>query len=199
MIKLLGKVPRTITLAVSGGVDSMVMLDFLSKRHQVEVAFFNHDTQTSHMAEQFLEKQCAQRGIVLNRSKLSEAKPNDLSHEEFWRIERYKFLDKFECVATAHTLDDVAETWVWGCLNGVPKLIPYSRNNVIRPFLTTSKSELINWATRKNVEWIEDASNRDVKYTRNYIRHELMPHALKVNPGLHSMLKKRLLAKYVEL
>jgi tRNA(Ile)-lysidine synthase len=64
------------------------------------------------------------------------------------------------------------------------------RNNVLRPFLTTRKSEFIRWCIHHNVPWIEDHSNMDTKYTRNYIRNEMMPHVLKVNPGIHTLVKK---------
>jgi tRNA(Ile)-lysidine synthase len=64
------------------------------------------------------------------------------------------------------------------------------RGNVLRPFLTTPKTEFISWCERHNVTWSEDISNKDTNYTRNYIRHELMPHALKVNPGLRTTIKK---------
>jgi tRNA(Ile)-lysidine synthase len=75
-------------------------------------------------------------------------------------------------------------------MHGTPKVIPLTRNNVIRPFLTTPKSEFISWCERKELEWCEDLSNQDEKYTRNYVRKHLVPHALKVNPGLHTVVKK---------
>ena len=80
-------------------------------------------------------------------------------------------------------------------MHGNPKVIPAQRNNVLRPFLTTSKADLIDWAERHDCGWIEDQSNTDTKYIRNYIRHELMPHALYVNPGLPKLVKKLILDK----
>jgi tRNA(Ile)-lysidine synthase len=64
------------------------------------------------------------------------------------------------------------------------------RDNVLRPFLTTPKAEFSKWCRQHNLEWCEDASNRNIQYTRNYIRHEMMPHVLKVNPGIDTMVKK---------
>jgi tRNA(Ile)-lysidine synthase len=52
------------------------------------------------------------------------------------------------------------------------------------------------WAELNGVPWIEDDSNLDTCYTRNYIRHELMPHALKVNPGLHKVVAKKVNTEY---
>ena len=56
--------------------------------------------------------------------------------------------------------------------------------------MTTKKSELIEWCERKNIEWCNDTSNKDDSFTRNYIRNNLIPHALHVNPGLHKVVKK---------
>ena len=122
---------------------------------------------------------------------LNESKPKELSQEEFRRNKRYDFLSGFDTVITAHHLDDCVETYIWSSLHGKAKLPHrYVRGNVLRPFLTTPKTEFISWCERHNVTWSEDISNKDTNYTRNYIRHELMPHALKVNPGLRTTIKK---------
>jgi tRNA(Ile)-lysidine synthase len=112
------------------------------------------------------------------------------SQEEYWRRERYDFLSGLGPVVTCHHLDDCVETYIWSSLHGTPKVIPLTRNNVIRPFLTTRKQDLIYWCESHNVPWIEDESNKNSRYTRNYIRNELMPHALHVNPGLPKLVKK---------
>jgi tRNA(Ile)-lysidine synthase len=193
MIKLLGSVPRKITVALSGGVDSMVLLDFLSRNHQVDAAFFNHGTANSERAEAFVTKFCSDKNITLHLGKVYNVhRGREQSPEEHWREERYNFLHQFSLVATAHHLDDVVETWVWSSLHGTSSLIPYRRGNVIRPFLLNRKYDLEDWARRKNVTWIEDSSNNDICYTRNYIRHNLMPGVLRVNPGIHTMLRKKL-------
>jgi len=110
--------------------------------------------------------------------------------EEYWRRERYTFLEELGPVITCHHLDDCVETYIWSSLHGTPKVIPLTRNNVIRPFLTTRKQDLIYWCESHNVPWIEDESNKNSRYTRNYIRNELIPHALHVNPGLPKLVKK---------
>lgn len=197
MIKILGQLPTDLTVAVSGGVDSMAALDFLSRRHNVKCAFFHHGTATSDSAQIFLEKYCSEKKIIFLTKRISRNKPLGKSAEEFWRSERYEFLDNLSgTVITAHNLEDSVETWIWSSLNGNPKLIPYSRNNVIRPFITTSKNDFVKWCIAKMVPWQEDLSNKDIKYIRNYIRHELMPHALKVNPGLSKLIKKKIIAKF---
>lgn len=197
MIKLLGKVPREIVVACSGGVDSVALLHFLSLKHRVKAAFFHHGTTNSDRAEEFLTLLCKKMGVKLEVGKITGSKPKELSEEEHWRNCRYAYLDEFPQVVTAHNLDDVVETWVWSSLHGTPKLIPYERGNIRRPLLCTRKKDLIEWCTSRNVSWIEDESNQDTQYTRNYIRKEMMPHVLRVNPGIHKMLEKKLKEKIV--
>lgn len=201
MIKLLGKLPRQVTVAVSGGVDSMVLLDFLSRNHDISAVFFDHGTENSQRAHEFLLREMNIRGIPLRIGHLAGTRPNDQSPEEFWREQRYHFLDSLAdpCVVTAHTLDDAVETWVWSSLHGCSKLIPYSRNRVVRPLLLTEKQILLDWAVKKAVQWVEDTSNQDTRYTRNYIRHEFMPHVRRVNPGIHTMVRKKIAERQEKL
>jgi tRNA(Ile)-lysidine synthase len=191
MIRLLFPIPRQITVALSGGVDSVAITDFLSRKHDVSCAFFHHGTEASEQAFRFVAEFCTERNLPMMVSFINKDKPKKQSWEEHWRIQRYDFLESLNMpVITAHNLDDCVETYLYGSLHGVPKVIPRSRNNILRPFLTNPKSEFIDWAIRKDLKWCEDSSNRDTTYMRNYIRHELMPHALKVNPGLYTVVKK---------
>lgn len=190
MIKLLFPLPKKLTIALSGGVDSVAITDFLSRKHNVFCAFFHHGTENSERAFTFVNNFCKERNLSLTIGYLKNEKNKKQSQEEFWRDERYKFLEQFETVITGHHLDDVVETYIWSSMHGTSKLIPTVRNNVLRPFLTTRKSEFVNWCERKSINWCEDLSNNDTKYTRNLIRHELLPVVLKVNPGIHSTVKK---------
>lgn len=194
MISLLGKVPKHITVAVSGGVDSMALLDFLSRKHDVTAAFFHHGTETSDHAHGFLTNYLSARGIELLVGNINTEKPVNQSPEEHWRNCRYDFLKSIDgMVVTGHNLDDCVETWVWSSLHGKSKLIPHYHSNVMRPLLTTKKSELYSWCISKSVPWMEDSSNKDTKYMRNYIRHEMMENVLKVNPGIYKMIRKKLI------
>lgn len=199
MIKLLKPLNKRLYVAASGGVDSMALLDFVSRKHKVGIMFFNHGTQTSQEAEAFLYEEAKQRSLPFVVGHISTKKvPKGLSQEEHWRNERYFFFSKtIEQVITAHTLDDCVETWVWSSLHGKGKLIPLERANVLRPVLTTEKNQLVDWCLRHNVKWIEDKSNADTKYMRNYIRHEMMPHVLHVNPGIKKTVKKMILESMV--
>jgi tRNA(Ile)-lysidine synthase len=132
-----------------------------------------------------------QTGISLEIGKISQEMPKKGSPEEFWRTERYNFLEQFNLpIATAHNLNDCVETWLFSSIRGLPKIIPYRRNQIFRPFLMVSKSEIKKWAFKWNVPYVYDPSNEDIDYTRNLIRHELMPSVLKVNPGIENMLRR---------
>jgi tRNA(Ile)-lysidine synthase len=190
MIKILVPLPKHITVAFSGGVDSVAIVDFLSKKHEVTCAFYHHGTENSDKALDFVGKFCTDRNLPLFLGILNKEKPKDMSYEEFWREERYNFLSTLGPVITAHHLDDCVETYLWSAMHGKPKVPKLTRGNVLRPFLTTPKAELVDWCKRKNIDWCEDQSNQNEKYTRNYVRKNLVPHALHVNPGLYKTVKK---------
>lgn len=190
MIKLTVPLPKNITIAFSGGVDSCAIVDFLSRKHNITCAFFHHGTKDSDRANEFVAKFCTERNIPLLWGSLRWEKGTKESQEEYWRRERYDFLKDLGPVITAHHLDDCVETYIWSSLHGTPKVIPLTRDNVLRPFLTTRKQDFVYWCESHNVPWIEDQSNKNTRYTRNYIRNEMMPHVLKVNPGIHTLVKK---------
>lgn len=194
MIKLLTKLPRRVIVAVSGGVDSMAAWDFLSRNHEVSVAFFHHATETSEQAVKFVSQYCRDHSVPCYLGYLSGSRPRHQSPEEFWRIQRYEFLESLAApVITAHHLDDCVETYVMSSLHGLAKTIPWRRNNIIRPFLFTPKSELESWCRRHAVPWCADPTNDSYDHMRNYVRHELVPRALHVNPGLRTMVRKKIM------
>ena len=190
MIKLTVPLPKSITIACSGGVDSMAVVDFLSRKHDITIAHFNHGTKHGEKAHQFVANYCANNNISMLVGFCRTEKLKQESQEEYWRRERYDFFKDLGPVLTCHHLDDCVETYIWSSLHGTPKVIPLTRNNVLRPFLTTRKQDFVYWCESHNVPWIEDQSNKNPRYIRNYVRHELMPHALHVNPGLHTLVRK---------
>ena len=193
MIQFLGNIPHKCTIAFSGGVDSVAVVDFLlNGKKQVDIAFFHHGTETSKLAFDFVTNFVNKHQLILKVGYLSREKLAEESLEEFWRNERHKFFATFDSpVITAHHLDDAIETWIFTSLHGDARLIPYSSGNVIHPFLITPKSELVSWCKRKNMVWLEDESNFDISFMRNLIRHKIVPIALKVNPGLRKVIKKK--------
>jgi len=193
MIKVQDKLPREVFVACSGGVDSMAVVDFLKNNHNVTVCYFDHGTAHSRQAQKFIAQYCTDNDlpIIMGTIGYAQKQPGQ-SKEEFWRTERYKFLHGINAqVITAHHLDDCVETWVWSSMHGTGKIIPYRNRNVIRPFRLTRKRELQLWANLNTVPWIEDDTNTDTCFTRNYIRHKMMPHVLKVNPGIHKTISKK--------
>lgn len=196
MLKFIGDLPRKCTIAFSGGIDSVVISDFLlNGKRDVQLAFFHHGTVNSERAEEFVRKFAEERRVPLRIGRINSEKSRGLSPEEFWRNERYAFLDSLGCpVVTGHHLGDAIETWIFTSLHGESKLIPYARGNVIRPFLVTPKEEIRSWASRRNLSWIEDESNGDPRYMRNRIRMHIVPEALKVNPGLGTVIRKKYLS-----
>jgi tRNA(Ile)-lysidine synthase len=171
----------------------MAALDFLRRNHNVHVLHFDHGTAHGEQASAFVQRYCTEKQIPCTVSKANGTVPPGPSREEWWREQRYAFFDKFFTVPviTCHHLDDCVETWIWSSLHGTGKWIPYRRNHVIRPFRLTRKRDFEMWCRLNNVPWIEDDSNTDTGYTRNYVRHEMMPHVLKVNPGIHKTIAKK--------
>lgn len=175
----------------------MAALDFLRNNHHVTVAHFNHLTAHGIETARWLreEMRIKYRDVKYREGCIENVEvPKGISQEEHWRNERYAWLHKFfanQTVITCHHLDDCVENWVWTSMHGEGKIIPYSNKNVIRPFRMTRKRDFEMWADLKGVEYKEDDSNLDTCYTRNYIRHEMMPHVLRVNPGIHKTIAKK--------
>lgn len=194
MINVLGSIPKKVAVAVSGGSDSMAVLDFLSRSNRdLLVLHFNHGTPFSSKAEAFVKSHCINSGIRFEIGAITRERASGESREEYWRNERYAFFSNFldRKIITCHHLDDAVETWLFTSIHGNPMLIPYSRDNFIRPFLATSKLDLNGWCARKEVPYLEDPSNTDVAYMRNLIRHKLMENVLTINPGIHKVIKKK--------
>ncbi len=194
MIRIQGEIPRNVVVASSGGVDSMAVVDFLKRNHEVTILFVHHHTEASNTAYEFLKEYTSETGLTFVTHFIDPDIPSNVSREEHWRNERYKFFHSCNSpVVTCHHLDDCVETWVWSSMHGTGKWIPYSNANVIRPFRLTRKREFEMWCLANNVRWTEDESNKDIRYMRNYVRHEMMPHVLKVNPGIHKTIAKKII------
>jgi tRNA(Ile)-lysidine synthase len=194
MINILGSIPLDITVACSGGPDSMAILSFLSYRNKrnVSVAYFNHGTAFGNDAEVFIREYCSTHELHLTVGMIGTMDRGNKSTEEHWRDERAMFLEGIEGpIVTGHNLDDVMEWYLFSSLHGQSKLIPYRRNNIIRPFLTTSKENLESWCDRHSVPYLKDPGNVDEKYMRSIIRHKILPEVLRVNPGLAKVIKKK--------
>ncbi len=198
MIRLITKIPHNVTVACSGGVDSIFALDFISRSsiRNVSCAFFDHGTEYCEPARDVVRNFCNSRSIKLIEGKISCDRPKKCSIEEHWRNERYKFLHSIpNSVITGHNIDDCIETYIHSSLHGTAKLIPVTNNNVLRPFLLTNKHDMISWCKNKNICWYEDPSNMSYSHMRNYIRNEIVPRAFIVNPGLQKTIYRMLIRR----
>jgi tRNA(Ile)-lysidine synthase len=195
MIQLLGSTKHFTAVAVSGGVDSMAALDFLRRANPaIKAVYFHHGTAHGDDALAFLRDFCSQNAIPLLTGRISCEKAKEDSWEEYWRRERYRYLNSLPGkIVTAHHLNDAAESWVMGIIRGgEPRLIRYHlAPNIYRPLLLTPRVELEAWCQRHQVPWIQDPSNNDVSYDRNRIRHRILPEMLAINPGFLKQVAKK--------
>lgn len=200
MLRVLGKLPRELVVAVSGGPDSMAILDFLSNNHKVTAFYFDHRTEFGEEAYSFVKQYCKEKEIPLAMGSLSQERPSKTSIEEHWRNERYKEFHGFNLpVVTGHNLDDVVEWFLFTSIHGQGRLIPYKNKNVIRPFLSTPKENFVRWCENKNVPFLTDPGNHDRKYMRSIVRHDILPNAKEVNPGIHKTFRKLVEQRHAEM
>ena len=170
--------------AISGGVDSMVLLDLLAKQPQLEliVAHFNHGIRPESVKdEKLVVARAKQLGVPLE---VGYGKLGRGASEAVARQARYQFLVivqkkyKAQAIIAAHHQDDLIETAVINLLRGTGRqgLVAISSNkNVLRPLLGYSKKDILNYARANNLRWLEDSTNNDETYLRNYVRNQILP------------------------
>ncbi|HSB77576.1 MAG TPA: tRNA lysidine(34) synthetase TilS [Candidatus Methylomirabilis sp.] len=180
-------------VAVSGGVDSMVLLDALV-RLQSRLGLRLHVVHVHHglrgkAADQdagFVVAEAVRRGVGVSVARLEPAERSRGISVQVWaRHARYASLEavrhrvKAAWILTAHTLDDQAETVLLNLLRGTGPRglagIPASRDRILRPLLGVSRAEVETYAAARQVVFREDASNASDTYRRNRIRHHLLP------------------------
>ena len=120
MIRILGKIPNKITVACSGGPDSMAVVDFLRRgKKDVTVAYFNHRTSHGVQAREIVVDWCKKQGIPVITGSIIPSKPDEKSLEEHWRDERYAWLNCLSGdIVTCHHLDDCVELYLFTALHG---------------------------------------------------------------------------------
>jgi len=196
-----------IVAAVSGGADSTVLLDLLAKEQEafgltIIVAHFNHQLRGSESeADEFFVAQRARHygfELYVERANTADyARHNKFGIQEGARKLRYDFFEKllvssgFDKIATAHNADDNAETILLNLFRGagVQGLsgIPILREDrkIIRPLLFAQRSEIEEYATAEQLTFRTDSSNEKDTYTRNFIRHHILPPVKEqVNPNV---------------
>jgi len=192
----------TVLICVSGGADSMCLLEIM--RHisyeygfDIAVAHYNHKLrgEESDRDETFVMERCEEHGIPFYSGRgdvAMFAKRRGLCIEEAARDMRYEFFyDTAELtgagrIATAHTMDDNAETIVLNLarsagangLSGIPPV----RDFVIRPLLRISREDVIAFINEREIPYVEDSTNTLDIYTRNKVRHTIIPMFKELNP-----------------
>lgn len=177
-------------LAVSGGRDSMVLLDAMSRARQHEiaaVATFDHRTgAAARAAVALVEREAGQRGLAVV---VGEAPAGTRGDEAGWRAARLGFLEAWALeldaqVATGHTRDDQVETVVQRLLRDAgPRGLAAMKAAGVRPLLAVTRSEVAAYASAHALPFIEDPSNRDLRHQRNRVRLEIIPALEAAVPG----------------
>lgn len=204
-------------VAVSGGVDSVVLLDMLVNGHidlpeaEFVVAHFDHGIRENSADDARLVDELADRyglPVEIERVELGA----DVSEEKA-REERYKFLQKSRKkhqashIITAHHQDDLVETAIFNLSRGTGwrgLASLKSTDGILRPLLHLKKEDLYSHARRHQLNWSEDITNQDEAYTRNYVRRSLIPKAISLDPTFKGSMndiisKVQLLQKEIDL
>ncbi len=191
---------KTIICGLSGGADSVCLtyaLYLLSKRKGFTVGAIhvNHCLrgQESDRDEAFCRKLCEGLGIeltVVSCNVREYAESNSLSTEEAARILRYRAFEEHSqgsIIATAHNANDNLETVIFNlsrgsALKGITG-IPPVRGNIIRPLLTVTRTEIEEFLAENSIDYMTDSTNLSDDYTRNRIRHNILPQLAEINPS----------------
>ncbi len=195
----------TVILAVSGGVDSMVLFDMVKKHHlreKIIVAHFDHSLRwvESDSDRELVANICKSENIICEVEKMDIrkiAKDEKNSLEAVARERRYGFFhtvrEKYNAryILTAHHMDDQMETillWLmkWWKIRGLSGMSPLS-GYIFRPFLGIKKSEILEYAQTNQIIYHEDSTNSDRGYARNNIRHTLVPILRSIEPSIDTM------------
>ncbi|RRK10348.1 tRNA lysidine(34) synthetase TilS [Lactiplantibacillus garii] len=213
---------KTVVVAVSTGVDSMVLLTLLQRlpvrqRPRIIVAHVNHHLRRQSQREAaFLTRYCAEHHLTLQVTDWPVQSHPQTGVEAAGRAFRYHFFEQVMAttgavaVLTAHHANDQAETYLMKLarggdvaqLTGIAPQRPFAGGQLIRPLLTWSKQTIRAYAAAQEIQFYEDVTNQDVQFTRNRIRQRVVPELTTVNPeflthvaGYQQQLRQLLTAK----
>lgn len=187
-----------LRIALSGGMDSVLLLHVAARLYadtgQLSAVHVNHQLQANaDHTEQFCQKLCSELGVPLDvRRVVVNGRENDDGGsgggvEEAARKARYDVFEEIlpsgELLLMAHHGDDQAETVLFRLLRGtgvaglggMPQSRSLGNGMLYRPLLGFSRGELEAWATEKGIDWVEDPSNTDERFDRNFLRQSIMP------------------------
>jgi len=200
-----------IAVGFSGGADSVLLLIILRKM-QKELGFTLKALHVNHMirgnsadSDEAFSKEFADALLIeygsLRIDVPAFAKENKLGIEEAARKIRYDYFEKvisedtrLSAIATAHNSTDNLETFIFNLMRGSGTLglsgIAPVRDNIIRPLIYVSKEDVLNLLTSAQIPFVTDETNFSVEYTRNYIRHEILPKFKRLTPHPEDMSTK---------
>lgn len=213
-----------ILLTVSGGIDSMVMAHlFYKQNYNIGIAHCNFGLRStaSDKDEDLVRNFAGDHKIPFYVKKFQTkefAGKNKLSVQMAARDLRYKWFEElrkengYDTIAVAHNLNDNIETLLINLtrgtgLAGMTGMKPLS-NKIIRPLLFATRKDILNYRNKHKIEFREDSSNADTKYTRNKIRHLVIPVLKEINPSIESTLNEtaerfgglnEIVAEYMEI
>lgn len=187
-------------IGFSGGADSSAILHYLSKKTKNLLAVhINHMIRGEEALrdEFFCKNMCKKYGVKFLSYRvdiplLAEERKQGL--EETAREERYRIFNQiisqngdYKCIVTAHNANDNAETVIFNLSRGsgsrgIAGIKPVI-NNIVRPLIYCSKEEILEYCRKNSISYVNDSTNTDTDYTRNYIRHEIVPMLEKINPS----------------
>jgi len=190
-----------IIVGFSGGADSVCLLHILNSLkdalgYSLKAVHINHGIrgEEADSDEHFAKEFCSEFGIpfeVFTFNCIKEAEENKETLEECGRRLRYESFNK-ACgknskIATAHNANDNAETIIFNIVRGTSVKglcgIPYTRDNIIRPLLNCSRIEVEGYCNENNLNFVTDSTNASIDYTRNKIRHLVLPVLEEINPA----------------
>jgi len=199
----------TVLVAVSGGIDSIVLLDLLRRLATdygipLHVAHLDHGLRASSAADaRFVERLAEARALPIHVSRLDPetlATHRKLGTEGAAREARYAFLESVATkigasrIALGHTANDQTETILYRLIRGAGTTglrgIPPVRGPYIRPLIEASRSEIYAYAQERGLAWRVDASNADPSLVRNRIRHRVLPELEAINPRANEAIRR---------
>lgn len=199
---------QTYWLGYSGGLDSHVLLHVLVQlktRYPIKLHAVHVHHGLSEQADGWLQqcaKQCEEWQVNFISRVIDLKKSNGKNIEEQARNLRYRVFEELlapnDFLLTAHHQDDQAETFLLQMLRGagpkglsaMPKQKLFARGILARPLLDLTRDDLTQYALEKNLTWIEDESNTNVKLTRNFLRHHVLPTLKTRWPSVSSTLSR---------
>ncbi len=189
-----------VVVALSGGADSVSLLCVLKELSQelsinISACHVNHGLRGEESDGDmcFCQKLCDELGVALSvlDTDVKEFQQKHESIEETARRVRYDFFAKVSAgkkLATAHNSNDSAETVLLNMMRGTGLKglcgIPPKRDNIVRPLIYCSRAEVEEYCLQKGMSYVTDKTNLSTDYTRNKVRHIILPEMMKINSSL---------------